>query len=293
LVIPMEGFLNLNKPKGPSSFQVVDAVRRALGIKKAGHAGTLDPHATGVLVVGLGRATKLIPFVSELEKEYIATIRLGISTDTLDGEGEVMARKDVPPLTREEITEALSEFTGEIEQVPPPFSAVRIEGERLYHLARDGIRVHTKPKRVFIREIELLEAEGDRLVIRSVVSKGTYIRALARDLAVRLGTLGIVEKLVRTRVGHFTIENAVSPDDPALPKAVLPPDHGLAHFPPVHLTPGGASAFKRGNRVSTAGIKERPPKVKAFEDVRVYGPDGDFIGVGSWRPAGLQPRRVY
>jgi len=289
----MEGFLNLNKPKGPSSFQVVDAVRKILGVKKAGHAGTLDPHATGVLVVGLGKATKLIPFVSDLEKEYIATIRLGLSTDTLDGEGEVMARKEVPPLTREEIAETLSEFIGEIEQVPPPFSAVRVEGERLYELARDGIRVHTKPKKVFIHEIELLEAHEDRLVIRSVVSKGTYIRALARDLAVRLGTLGIVENLVRTRVGHFTIENALSPDDPALSRSVLPPDHGLAHFPPVHLTPSGASAFKRGNRVSTAGIKERPPKVKAFENVRVYGPEGDFIGVGSWRPAGLQPRRVY
>ena len=289
----MEGFLNLNKPRGPSSFQVVDAVRKTLGTKKAGHAGTLDPHATGVLVVGLGKATRLIPFVSDLEKEYIATIKLGISTDTLDGEGEVMARKEVPPLTREEITEALSEFTGEIEQVPPPFSAVRVEGERLYDLARDGIRVHTKPKRVFIQEIELLEANGDMLVIRSLVSKGTYIRALARDLAARLGTLGIVENLVRTKVGHFTIENAVSPDDPALPRLVLPPDHGLAHFPPVHLTPAGASAFKRGNRVSSAGVKERPPRVKSFEDVRVYGPEGDFIGVGSWRPAGLQPRRIY
>jgi tRNA pseudouridine55 synthase len=167
----MEGFLNLNKPRGPSSFQVVDAVRKTLGIKKAGHAGTLDPHATGVLVVGLGKATRLIPFVSDLEKEYIATIKLGVSTDTLDGEGEIMARKEVPPLTREEINEAFSEFTGEIEQVPPPFSAVRVEGERLYDLARDGIRVHTKPKRVFIQEIELLEANGDRLVIRSLVSK--------------------------------------------------------------------------------------------------------------------------
>ncbi len=289
----MEGFLNLNKPRGPSSFQVVDSVRKTLGTKKAGHAGTLDPHATGVLVVGLGRATRLIPFVSDLEKEYIATIRLGLSTDTLDEEGEILARKEVPELTSEEIKEALSEFIGEIEQVPPPFSAVRIEGERLYDLAREGIRVHTRPKRVFVHELELLDAEGDRLVIRSLVSKGTYIRALARDLAERLGTLGIVENLVRTRVGHFTIENAVSPDDPALAKAVLPPDHGLAHFPPVHLTPAGAGVFKKGNRVSSAGIKERPSRVKSFEHVRVYGPDGDFIGVGSWLPAGVQPRRIY
>ncbi|MGB9590531.1 MAG: tRNA pseudouridine(55) synthase TruB, partial [Candidatus Hydrothermia bacterium] len=193
----------------------------------------------------------------------------------------------------QEIKEALSEFTGEIEQVPPPFSAVRIEGERLYDLAREGIRVHTKPKRVFVHELELLESKGDMLVIRSLVSKGTYIRALARDLAKRLGTLGIVENLVRTRVGHFTIENSVSPDDPGLSKKILPPDHGLAHFPPVRLTPAGASVFKRGNRVSSAGIKERPAKVKTFEHVRVYSPDGDFIGVGSWLPAGVQPRRVY
>ncbi|MEO0141613.1 MAG: tRNA pseudouridine(55) synthase TruB [candidate division WOR-3 bacterium] len=289
----MEGFLNINKPRGPSSFQVVDAIRRSLGVKKAGHAGTLDPHATGVLVVGLGRATKLIGFVSELEKEYIATIRLGISTDTLDGEGEVLAKKEVPPITEEDITNALSEFTGEIQQVPPPFSAVKIKGERLYDLARDGIRVHTKPKRVFVHELDLIEMKKEGFVLRAIVSKGTYIRALARDLAERLGTLGIVESLVRTRVGHFTIENAVSPEDPNLAKAILPPDHALAHYPPVHLTQAGAAVFIKGNRVSSSGIKERPPRVKAFERVRVYGPDGDFIGIGSWLPAGVQPMRIY
>ncbi len=289
----MEGFLNINKQHGPTSFQVVEAVRKALRVKKVGHAGTLDPHATGVLVIGVGKATKLIPFVQELDKEYIATVKLGLETDTLDEDGEVLTTAPVPRLSRDQVVNALNEFVGEIDQVPPAFSAKKVQGERLYDLAREGIRVHTKPKKVMVHQLELLDMGEDTLVIRALVGKGTYIRALARDLAKRLGTVGMVASLIRTKVGHFDVESATPVDQPDLVKRLLPPDHGLAHMPPIHISQAGVRAFLHGNRISSAAITDRPARVRSFQLVRVYGPDDEFIGVGSWRPGGLQPKRVY
>ncbi|RKY95582.1 MAG: tRNA pseudouridine(55) synthase TruB, partial [Candidatus Hydrothermota bacterium] len=258
----MDGFLNLNKPKGITSFTAVEEVRRRLKEKKAGHAGNLDPNATGVLVIGLGKATRFLPYITNVEKEYIATIKLGVLTDTLDASGEVMDKKEVPPVDRAQLEEVLRHFIGEIEQTPPAYSAVKIEGKRLYELAREGVLVNPKPKKVTIYEIELLNLGEDEFRIRAVVSKGTYIRSLARDIAARLGTYGIVKDLVRTRIGHFTLEEAVDLDDPDLEKKVIPPDKGLLHMGEVVLKEKAAWYFRNGNRVGVSGILSRSKNVR-------------------------------
>ncbi|RKZ01970.1 MAG: tRNA pseudouridine(55) synthase TruB [Candidatus Hydrothermota bacterium] len=288
----MDGFLNLNKPKGITSFTAVEEVRRRLKEKKAGHAGNLDPNATGVLVIGLGKATRFLPYITDVEKEYIATIKLGVLTDTLDASGEVMDKKEVPPVDRAQLEEVLRHFIGEIEQTPPAYSAVKIEGKRLYELAREGVLVNPKPKKVTIYEIELLNLGEDEFRIRAVVSKGTYIRSLARDIAARLGTYGIVKDLVRTRIGHFTLEEAVDLDDPDLEKKVIPPDKGLLHMGEVVLKEKAAWYFRNGNRVGVSGILSRSKNVRSFEYVRVYDESGDFIGVGFMKWDGLYPKRV-
>ncbi|HDM90887.1 MAG TPA: tRNA pseudouridine(55) synthase TruB [candidate division WOR-3 bacterium] len=288
----MDGFLNLNKPKGITSFTAVEEVRRRLKEKKAGHAGNLDPNATGVLVIGLGKATRFLPYITDVEKEYIATIKLGVLTDTLDASGEVMDKKEVPPVDRAQLEEVLRHFIGEIEQTPPAYSAVKIEGKRLYELAREGVLVNPKPKKVTIYEIELLNLGEDEFRIRAVVSKGTYIRSLARDIAARLGTYGIVKDLVRTRIGHFTLEEAVDLDDPGLEKKVIPPDKGLLHMGEVVLKEKAAWYFRNGNRVGVSGILSRSKNVRSFEYVRVYDESGDFIGVGFMKWDGLYPKRV-
>jgi len=288
----MDGFLNLNKPKGITSFTAVEEVRRRLKEKKAGHAGNLDPNATGVLVIGLGKATRFLPYITNVEKEYIATIKLGVLTDTLDASGEVMDKKEVPPVDRAQLEEVLRHFIGEIEQTPPAYSAVKIEGKRLYELAREGVLVNPKPKKVTIYEIELLNLGEDEFRIRAVVSKGTYIRSLARDIAARLGTYGIVKDLVRTRIGHFTLDEAVDLDDPDLEKKVIPPDKGLLHMGEVVLKEKAAWYFRNGNRVGVSGILSRSKNVRSFEYVRVYDESGDFIGVGFMKWDGLYPKRV-
>ncbi len=288
----MDGFLNLNKPKGITSFAAVEEVKKRLREKKVGHAGNLDPDATGVLVIGLGKATRFLPFITDIEKEYVATIKLGVLTDTLDASGEVLDTKEVPQFNEEKLRDIFRHFIGEIEQIPPAYSAVRIEGKRLYELAREGVFVNLKPKKVTIYELELLEIGEKEFKIRAVVSKGTYIRSLARDIAEKLGTYGIVKELVRTRIGHFKLENAVELDDPNLEKKVLPPDQGLAHLGEVRLKEKAAWYFRNGNMVGMSGILSRSRGVRSFEYVRVYDENGEFIGVGFMKWDGVYPKRI-
>ncbi len=287
----MDGFLNLNKPKGITSAKAVEEVKKILGVRKAGHAGTLDPHATGVLVIGIGKATKLLPFITEREKEYVATVQLGVETDTLDPEGQIIWRAPVPQLSPEDFKKALNKFIGEIEQVPPAYSAVRVQGERLYALAREGIWVQVRPKKVYVYELELLEFKGEEAVIRAVVSKGTYIRALVRDIARELGTRGIVKELVRTRVGHFKIESAVPLEPEEVRRGLLSPDHGVAHLPPVKIS--AEKVFRQGGRVPLRAVVEKPVRMRAWQEVRVYNQEGKFLGVGIWVPGGVRPKRVF
>lgn len=287
-----EGFLNINKPRGLTSFGVVREVRKIFNIKKVGHAGNLDPDATGVLVIGIGKATRFLPYITDLEKEYIARIQLGILTDTLDRTGEILKRKDVPKLDEERVKEVLKHFEGEIMQSPPPYSAVRIEGRRLYDLAREGVLVNPKPKRVKVYSIELLDIGEDYLTLKVIAGKGTYIRSLARDIAEKLGTVGIVGDLKRTRVGHFRVEDSLSLDYPELREKIMPIDEGLKHLPEVVLKERAAYYFRNGNRVPPAGILRRSPKARSFEFIRVYDETNHFIGIGYLKWDGIYPKKV-
>jgi tRNA pseudouridine55 synthase len=209
------GFVVVHKPSGATSHDIVDAMRRITGIRKIGHTGTLDPLATGVLVLAIGKATRLARFVEAEEKEYRAVIQLGVRSDTLDREGALMATNQEEltriraTLTEAEIALALQHFTGDIDQIPPAFSAVHVDGKRAYELARKGHDVSLPSRKVHIESIELVDFSWPFLTVHISCSKGTYIRSLARDIGDRLGTGALLHDLLRTRVGQFRIEDRV------------------------------------------------------------------------------------
>ena len=204
------GVVLIDKPVGPTSFQIVRRVRQALGVKKVGHAGTLDPFASGLLVVCVGRpATRQISRFMEGEKEYEATMRLGVETDSQDCEGKVIRRRSVPPLSRQRIERTLAGFIGEIMQTPPQYSALKHKGKPLYYYARQGIKVVKEPRQVVIRDIRCLERGEDTLGIRVICGKGTYIRTLAADIGEELGCGAHLFALRRLRCGNFKVGHAV------------------------------------------------------------------------------------
>lgn len=287
----MNGFLLVDKPKGITSFDVVKIARKKVGVRKIGHAGNLDPHATGLLILGIGRATRFIPFIMDLDKEYVATIQLGILTDTLDVTGEEIDRKPVPEFTEQELKNVLRNFLGEIEQVPPSYSAIRIKGQRLYDLAREGVYITPKAKRVTIYNLEILDIRDSEIDLRVVCSKGTYIRALARDIGEKLGTYGIVKELRRTKIGPFKIEEAIKPEE-ITRDSVIPIDEGLRHLPSVVINDKAMWHFKNGNVVGINGILKRIGNPKTFQHVKVYSPSGKFMGVGLMKWDGIYPKRV-
>jgi tRNA pseudouridine55 synthase len=263
----MNGWIILDKPLGLGSTQAVGAVKRVcreagLGKVKVGHGGTLDPLATGVLPIALGEATKLCGRMLDASKTYDFTIRFGVQTDGLDAEGEVVATSDARP-TLAEVAAVLPRFTGPIEQVPPAYSAIKIDGERAYDLARKGETVEMKPRAVTIFSLHVQGAVADRpledITLTAHVSKGTYIRSLARDIALALGTVGHVTMLRRTRAGPFTAEQAISLDKlnafgqgAAQSEVILPLEAGLVDIPALDLSPEAAGAIRQG-RVWTGG----------------------------------------
>jgi tRNA pseudouridine55 synthase len=218
----IDGIVLLSKPAGITSFQALGSLKKALGTGKIGHTGTLDRFAEGLLVVLAGKLTRLCTYASSLDKEYIARIRFGIGTDTLDPEGTVNANGSIPE--SEALAAALPSFLGRQEQVPPVFSALHIGGRRAYQAARNGEEVKLSPRWITVNEIELLSYAAPEAEVRISCSKGTYIRALARDLAERLGTCAHLVELKRTRIGEFSLEKAVEPErfDPA--RDLLPPE---------------------------------------------------------------------
>lgn len=207
----ISGWINLDKPYGMTSTQAIGKVRRILNAQKIGHAGTLDPLATGVLPIAVGEATKTISFAQDDIKTYHFTIQWGEQRDTDDMEGKVIATSDHRP-TAENITALLGQYTGEIQQTPPNFSAIKINGERAYDIARDGDIPDLKPRTVYIEELELLEARKDEADFTMTCGKGTYVRSLARDIGNDLGTKGFISALRREKVGNFTAKDAISLD---------------------------------------------------------------------------------
>ena len=257
----LSGWIILDKPVGIGSTQCVSAVKRALREAgepktKVGHGGTLDPLASGVLPIALGEATKLAGRMLDATKQYEFTIRFGEETDTLDGEGELVAASTHRP-TRAEVDAILPKFTGPIEQVPPAYSALKIAGKPAYARARAGEQLDMKPRAVTIHDLRLLSTKPDEATLAATVSKGTYIRSLARDIARALETVGHVTMLRRTRAGPFDLARAISLDKLAeiakartLDGAVLPLVAGLDDIPALPVTPEQAALLRHGQHLS-------------------------------------------
>lgn len=290
----ISGWLVIDKPAGPTSTAVVNKVRWALDARKAGHAGTLDPEATGVLAVALGEATKTVPFITDALKAYEFTVRFGAATNTDDAEGEVIATSDARPAA-DDIRAALKGFTGDIMQVPPQFSAVKIDGERAYHLAREGEELELAARPLWVDELVLISRpDADHAVLRMVCGKGGYVRALARDLGEALGCLGHVTQLRRVWSGPFDAEDGITMEtleclarSPELDTHLLPLEAGLADLPELPCTAEGAARLRNGN-----------PGMVLASDVE-YGEEawasheGQAIAVGRYRAGELHPSRVF
>jgi tRNA pseudouridine55 synthase len=256
----LHGWIILDKPIGLGSTQAVSAIKRLLREAgepktKVGHGGTLDPLASGVLPIALGEATKVAGRMLDASKEYAFTLRFGEETDTLDGEGKVIATSHVLP-TAEQVQEILPGFTGEISQVPPAYSALKIGGKAAYARARSGEEVQLKPRDVTIGELRLISQSGNEASLITTVSKGTYIRSLARDIAQALGTVGHVSYLRRTRAGPFGLDKAVSLDflteiakARQLTRAVLPLEAALDDIPALPVTPDQAQLLRHGQKL--------------------------------------------
>jgi tRNA pseudouridine55 synthase len=289
------GVLVVDKASGLTSFEVVARARPALGERRIGHAGTLDPGAVGVLPLLVGEATKMMAYLVEQEKEYVAVIRLGVTTDTHDVSGRVVATASVPALDRAQLERALGPFVGRIRQAPPMYSAVHHAGRRLYELAREGVEVVREAREVVVHAIELIELMGDRIRLRVVCGKGTYLRAIAADLGAALGCGGVLEHLARVRVGPFTRAQALPSDDltrlerPALLARLLPVDSPLSAWPAIGLGERDAAAFAHGQPVPLArgGAGQG-----SF--VRVLDHEGRFLGVGVAVAGGtrVRPERI-
>lgn len=270
--IPVHGWIVLDKPKGLTSTQALGRVRRLLGGKKAGHGGTLDPLATGILPLAFGEATKLIPYVVDGDKEYEFTINWGEQRDTDDAEGKIVAESATRP-SAEAIRNALPDFTGAITQTPPAFSAIKLQGERAYDIARSGGTPDLAPRQVLIHTLELIGVpDPDHAVFRARCGKGMYVRALARDLAAKLGTCGYISKLRRTRVGPFNIAQAISLEKlEALAKqeaaltALLALRAALDTVPALTLTASEAQRLRSG-----LGVLIRPQHGDAIEAAMVF-----------------------
>jgi tRNA pseudouridine55 synthase len=290
----VDGLLLLDKPAGITSNRALQTVRRLLRAKKAGHTGSLDPAATGMLPLCFGEATKVCAFLLDADKTYRVTAKLGVATDTGDADGEETARDAVPPLTAADWNDILQGFLGESMQIPPMYSALKQDGKRLYELARKGETVERKPRPIRIDEIRLLEAAGTRLVFRVRCSKGTYIRTLVEDLARKAGTLAHTARLHREAVGDFSGEDMVDlatvealAEAGELEARLLTPDVALVALPAVHLGAAAEAKFRGGQAVEAAADA-------ASGLARVYGGEDVFVGVGELSGDGwLHPRRVF
>jgi len=287
----VHGFLNIDKPAGITSHDVVARVRRVAQQKRVGHAGTLDPAATGVLVVALGAATRLIEYVQEATgKQYLATVELGTTTTTDDAAGDVVATSAVPELDRGTLDRLLDRFRGATLQVPPMYAALHHDGRRLHELAREGIVVERPPRPVVIERLELVDWQPPQLTIDIMCSKGTYIRALARDIGAALGCGAHLHALRRTAVGEYRIEHAtplstIEESDFDIMSIMLPAEQAIADWPLVRLDASDTQRVRNGMAILAQGV--------AGERARAHGPDGRLLALLSRAGEFWQPHKVF
>lgn len=291
----LSGVLRVDKPAGPTSFDVVAAVGRAVGQRKLGHGGTLDPPATGLLLLLFGAARRLQEYVTRWDKTYTFSLVLGLATDTLDTAGDPVARVEVGLVPVDEVVGAAREMVGEVELVPPMVSALHHRGRRLYEIAREGGQVPREPRRCRIAELALVgpaERGEDGLLrfpMRISCSSGTYVRSVGDAIARRLGVPGCISDLRRTRIGGYTLEGALTLDEAVaggcarVASELLTPDTIVAHLPRLELDAAQAGMFVEGRAVKAA--------LEGEGEVSVFGPRG-FLGIGIASAVGVRPRRV-
>jgi tRNA pseudouridine55 synthase len=297
------GFINVDKPAGWTSFRAAALVRRRSGVRRVGHTGTLDPAATGVLVVCLGAATRLSEYVMDLSKVYRAEVHLGVATDTFDAAGAPVSEADPAGVGREQVEEALAAFVGESEQVPPLFSAIKHAGEPLYRYARSQREVQPRPRRVVIHRLQLLDFQPPLLTVELECGKGTYVRSLAHDLGQHLGCGAHLASLVRLRVGPFDLEDACplsrleqAFDQDRWREYLLPPDAALAHWPRIDLTIEQETAVRYGQALAADGLALSPAQAPADGALsRAYGPEGALLAVLRYDAEGAcwHPTKVF
>ena len=290
----LHGIVLLDKPVGLSSNIALQKVKRMLRAKKAGHTGSLDPLATGLLVICLGEATKISAYLLDADKRYLTTFKLGETTETGDAEGDILEKKDVTEAMKARIPEVIEQFMGEIEQIPPMYSAIKHKGQPLYKLARAGEEVERKPRTVKIHEMTLIKVEGDEVTLDIRCSKGTYIRTLAEDMGRELGCGGHVSMLRRTGLGPFTTEGMVTLDElyaakdqpEVLKNMILPIETALSDWPDVNLNADTAYYLQQGQAVQV-------PQAPTQGWVRIYAGEHDFLGIGHITDDGrVAPKRL-
>ena len=291
----VDGFLLLNKPADMTSNQALQRVKRLLNAKKGGHTGALDPAATGMLPLCFGEATKVCAYLLDADKTYRVSAKLGESRDTGDVDGTVTGTANIPVMDQSDWTGIIENFLGEIEQVPPMYSALKKDGKRFYELARQGQTVERNARPVTIHQIDLLEATTRRLVFRVRCSKGTYIRTLVEDIAAAAGTVAYTASLHRETVGEFRtedmldlcgVEKAAEVEPDGLRQKLMPADAALAAWPSCNVAPEDEVAFCHGQSVQSG--------VGGKGLVRVYGVDARFIGIGDLTGDGVvRPKRIF
>ena len=290
----ISGWLIVDKPAGMTSTSVVNKVKWALGAKKAGHAGTLDPEATGVLAIALGEATKTVPYITDALKAYEFSVRLGQSTNTDDAEGEVLQSSDARP-DDADIKAVLGKFVGDIMQVPPKFSAVKIDGQRAYKLARDGEDVEVQARPLWVEELVMSDRpNADHVTLEMTCGKGGYVRSIARDLGAELGCFGHVQWLRRIWSGPFEAENGITVETidalaktPELDTHLLPLELGLSDLPELRCSFEAAAKMRNGNPAMVIASNVE------YGDECWASLDGKAVAVGVYKSGELHPSRVF
>lgn len=293
----MTGIICLNKPQNISSFLAVKKASRLLGVKKAGHTGTLDPLATGVLVIMLGNSTRFIDFLPESDKSYTARVLLGTSTDTLDITGNVLEEKSVN-VTENEIKKVCEKFLGETMQIPPMYSAIQKDGVRLYDLARKGIEIERTPRKINIKELSVYNFDGKSFSLDVTCSAGTYIRSLAFDIGEKLGTGACLTSLCRTKANGFSLDCALTLEEIEehiktgdIENYIIPVEKALSFYESVSVSSAQSIRFRNGGELDIRRIHNN------FENklYRVFSPENEFLGLGeaNTETGILKPKRVF
>lgn len=293
------GIINVYKEAGYTSFDVVAKLRGILGIKKIGHTGTLDPDATGVLPVCVGKATKVCDLLTDKDKTYRAVMHLGITTDTQDMTGKVLSTKPVD-VTEKLVKEVLLSFVGNSQQIPPMYSALKVNGKKLCDLARQGIEIERKPRDIYISEINILDISLPMVTFEVSCSKGTYIRTLCHDVGQKLNCGACMESLVRTRVSNFLIEDSITLEEiqrlkeqGKLEEKMISVDSLFEKFPEVCGVPNADGKLKNGNALSIDEVKTEVDFTEENRSVRMYMSGGTFVGIFHWNGQVFKPEKMF